>query len=340
MIPRISLTKIILQAKKIMTTFNGFWHGPPLGLLRSACLNSFIANGHNFRLYTYQNYDGIPDGVELKDANSIIKEEDILWYPNPSSRTKKDLGPFSDIFRFKLLNEQGGWWSDTDAICLSSNISDVQEAWCQENPKWLANSIGTSQLCLEKGGKLSAELYRRAQEISKAPLEKRESLGPILLRQTIVDLGLELDNNADASRFYPYTWYEMFKLWLPEYCQEVISRTSNSLFLPIYQSMPTYAGLDLLHLPPKGSYLYEFLNANKGKHSLQGLEIYDAKHVRNAFRKYFECNYQWSVAVLEDLCGPNITKELNIKAPRVTTRIKQRLRGILGKVRSGILPSI
>jgi hypothetical protein len=325
-----------------MATFKGFWHGPPLGLLRSACLNSFISKGHRFHLYTYQQYEDIPSGVELKDANSIIKEEDILWYHNPISGSKKDLGPFSDLFRFKLLNEQGGWWSDTDAICLRSDISDLQEAWCQEHPKWYSDSVGTSQLCLQKGGILATELYRRAQEVSKAPLEKRESLGPLLLGQTIFDLGLEKDHNADASLFYPYTWLEMFKLWLPEYCQEIASKTSSSLFLPIYQSMPTYAGLDLLHLPPKGSYLYEFLNANRGKYSLDSYEIYEAQDVRNAFKKYFEDNYNWAVAQIEDLCGPEITATLNIKPPRVglITRIKQRLRGILGKFRSGVLATI
>lgn len=317
-----------------MATFKGFWHGPPLGLLRHACLNSFIAKGHHFHLYTYQDYAEIPSGVEVKDANEIIPKSNILWYHNQSTGNRFDLGPFSDLFRFKLLSEKGGWWSDTDAICLRSDISDSQESWCQEHSKWYTDCVGTSQLCLRKDGQLALELYNRALEVSKSPLERRESLGPLLLARTIDDLGLKKNYNAIPSQFYPYTWLEMFKLWLPEYKQEVDLKISQSFFLPIYQSMPACAGLDLLRLPPEGSYLHCFLSSFKEKSSPENGNVYDAKEVRDAFRTYFVDNSSWAISQIEDLCGPDILGDFNLKPPieSPADRVKRITRRALNKI--------
>src|SRR6476660_7068055 len=102
------------------TVFQGFWHGPPLGPLRQACLNSFVRMGHRFELYTYGPLP-VPAGVVLKEAEKIIPLAEVFYYENPRTGSK-DLGPFSDLFRFKLLSERGGWWSDVDTICLSPDI--------------------------------------------------------------------------------------------------------------------------------------------------------------------------------------------------------------------------
>src|SRR5215204_5484879 len=127
-----------------MALFQGFWHGPPLTGLLQVCLSSFIEQGHSFHLYVYAPVEA-PKGIELKNANEVIPQSELLWYNNPQT-DKPDLGPFSDLFRFKLLSTRGGWWSDVDTLCLSSSILMVPRAWARECPEYHPRAVGTSQI--------------------------------------------------------------------------------------------------------------------------------------------------------------------------------------------------
>lgn len=332
-----------------MATFKGFWHGPQLGLLRIACLNSFLNKGHKFQLYTYKHFEGIPTGVEVMDANKILPEKSILWYENYENKSC-DLGPFSDLFRLKMLCEQGGWWCDVDTMCLSSNIPDAGESWSQEFSGLEAecisndttryfldtNIVANGQVRLQKASPLAKELYQRANEINQAPLQQRESMGPKLWTQVIADLGLEKSQNGSPSLFYPIKWLETFKLWLPEFCDEVTARTKDSYFIPIYQSCALHADIDLLRLPPKGSYLYEFLSANRGDHPFDHMPIHDADEVREKFKGYLIKNSDWIYPCLEDFCGPRIFKKLNLRRRSRRSSIKLHLKRAIKRLISPI----
>jgi hypothetical protein len=85
-----------LRARKLnpwrQTLFQGFWHGPSLGVFRRACLRSFIELGHQFHLYSHEPVD-VPAGVVLMDANEVIPFEEMFYYWDPM-KERDDLGPF------------------------------------------------------------------------------------------------------------------------------------------------------------------------------------------------------------------------------------------------------
>jgi hypothetical protein len=81
--------------------------------MEQLCIRSFLANGHGFDLYVYRPVDGAPPGMALRDANEILPESRIFRYSNRDS-----VAGFANYFRYKLLLERGGWWVDTDVICL------------------------------------------------------------------------------------------------------------------------------------------------------------------------------------------------------------------------------
>lgn len=84
-------------------------------------LHSFVSCGHRFILWTYRPLkQQLPDGVECRDASEIIPEERIFRYRKPSQfgHGKGSPAGFSDVFRYKLLYEHGGWWADMDVSCL------------------------------------------------------------------------------------------------------------------------------------------------------------------------------------------------------------------------------
>jgi hypothetical protein len=89
----------------------GFWTGP-FTTMELLCVKSFMANGHEFHLYSYGPIDGVPDGVVLKDAREIVPESEVTTF--------RCVQQFSDFFRIALLLRKGGWSSDLDNVCLKS----------------------------------------------------------------------------------------------------------------------------------------------------------------------------------------------------------------------------
>lgn len=62
----------------------------------------------------------MPSGTVLKNADEILPAQAIFRYEtgNQFGHGKGSLAGFSDIFRYKLLYEYGGWWTDMDITCL------------------------------------------------------------------------------------------------------------------------------------------------------------------------------------------------------------------------------
>ena len=85
-------------------------HGVPLTTMEQLCMKSFMANGHEFHLYLYNPIGGVPNGVVLKDAREIVPQTIVKCF--------NYLAQFSDLFRYTLVLKKGGWWVDTDFVCL------------------------------------------------------------------------------------------------------------------------------------------------------------------------------------------------------------------------------
>lgn len=86
-------------------------------------MHSYLANGHEFHLYTYaKKIKNLPEGVIIKDANEIVPYS-AIFRDNFNSTTA-----FADWFRFKLLYERGGWWVDLDTVCLQP--LEMKQKYC------------------------------------------------------------------------------------------------------------------------------------------------------------------------------------------------------------------
>src|SRR5258708_21072872 len=89
------------------------WIGDRLSAMEKLAIKSFLCQGQAFHLYVYQQPESIPEGTTVRDANEILPAASIFKYSGHES-----YAGFSDYFRFKLLLERGGWWVDTDVVCL------------------------------------------------------------------------------------------------------------------------------------------------------------------------------------------------------------------------------
>lgn len=91
----------------------GLWIGTALSTMERLSIASFIRQGHPYHLYVYEDVGNVPTGTVVKDGNEILPASAIFQY----RRTKSYAG-FANFFRYKLLLDKGGWWVDTDVICL------------------------------------------------------------------------------------------------------------------------------------------------------------------------------------------------------------------------------
>lgn len=89
------------------------WIGGELSTLEQLSLQSFVDNGHRVHLYTYEEVAGVPEEVSVKDGSEILSADNIFTYNEYDSPSG-----FSNVFRYKLLLEKGGFWVDTDVVCL------------------------------------------------------------------------------------------------------------------------------------------------------------------------------------------------------------------------------
>lgn len=106
-----------------MEIANFFWDGE-LTKLEKSCIKSFVDNGFEVKLWSYNNLQ--VDGAESCDANKILNRDATIsfYHDDFNGKTKKQssLAAFSDIFRIIVINKTGGgWWFDTDCFCLKTS---------------------------------------------------------------------------------------------------------------------------------------------------------------------------------------------------------------------------
>ena len=87
------------------------WVGSELSRMEYYSILSFLKLGYDFHLYTYEKVKNIPKGTTVLNGNKIMKKSEIF-------KLKDTYLPFADIFRYKMLYENGGYWTDLDMIAI------------------------------------------------------------------------------------------------------------------------------------------------------------------------------------------------------------------------------
>lgn len=145
---------------------NGLWIGRQLSDIELLTINSFLHHGHTFTIWTYEDIDNVPNQVIVKDANEIIGKDKVFKYPEDSKLKwgKGSYAGFSDIFRYKLLYEKGGWWVDMDLTCLKP--FDFEDEYFFRS-HWKYKVVGNAMKC-PKGSRLMLDCYNQSREEVRA----------------------------------------------------------------------------------------------------------------------------------------------------------------------------
>ena len=230
-----------------------FWHGSTLGFMEYVCISSFVKHGFEVRVFSYNDLV-LPDSVILMDASEILPFSDLSKYTQAG--ISHNLAAFSDAFRYQVIKKKGGWWFDSDVICLvdSGPFSAIIDK------KSIKISLGYESPVLINGAVLYIDNHIVLQKI----LDELESvgtefewgdIGPKLITRVINNL--QLTHLVDPS-FYYYAIYEDYqRLYDPKclkWCQEMVGK---SFALHLWNDLMRRYKIPKNIMPPAGSFLHK-----------------------------------------------------------------------------------
>ena len=181
-----------------------FWSNAPLSEMSRLSLQSMVRQGHPVKLYTYDNVAAmqarVPPGVMVVDAGSLVPGA-IYQHAVLNSEIRY----FSDIFRYAVLHEFGGWWLDTDIVLVKPLDFGREHVF---SAQW--SGVENGHVCVgdvmraPKGSLHMANLY--ALSLQRLFSEKRVeygAVGPLLLSEYLLVMG---DDELKSSILPPTTF--------------------------------------------------------------------------------------------------------------------------------------
>jgi hypothetical protein len=253
---------------------NFFWIGE-LTIYEIFCINSFLKNGFKVNLWSYE--DGFNKNIFDNNNNlNILYAGEIVdlnvLYKFKQDSQKYSISSFTNLFRYKLLKQNYGWWFDSDCLCLK-NVSYFEE---------LANHkefvLGREED--KKYGTLvnGSVMYLRDDQMIDWFIDYIENklkddnvnfywgeIGPNLITKKLKDDDKYFDTE-ETNIFYPID-ASSFELMFSnnkknvDYLETI---TENSYVIHLWNEMTRRHFINKNKLPPKNSFLYKkFLDIKK-----------------------------------------------------------------------------
>ncbi|HEY2414343.1 MAG TPA: capsular polysaccharide synthesis protein [Pirellulaceae bacterium] len=183
-----------------LPVINALWIGQ-LSPVERLCLGSFASQGHPVHLYAYEEIENLPAGITLQDAAQILPRS--LIFKNQLGKGKGSLAAFSDLFRFKLMLDRGGWWVDADIFCLKPFDFTTPYVFGFEGA-----GVASGVIKMPRGCGLAERCFDLARRVDPATIVWIELVK--ILDAAIRDLRL-LDYVLPQHTFSPIDWREIPK---------------------------------------------------------------------------------------------------------------------------------
>jgi hypothetical protein len=237
--------------------FQSFWWGQPLSPYEWLSLKSFVDFGHRFDLYSFAPDIAVPAEVRVRDAAELIGQAEFFVYE--SGFGKGSPAAFANLFRYKLLAERGGWWVDTDVVCLSGSIPDYPRFVSRQDDGFVNNAV----MRFEPRHPVMLRCLELAME--KGRSVRWGDTGPLLLTEVMRDLG-ETQDIFTASVCYPIHHADALDVLRPSMLDGATARSSGSQFVHLWNETLSHAGVRKTYLPPRGSLLRQLVE----RHRIEG----------------------------------------------------------------------
>ncbi len=168
-----------------MERIQSLWVGSELSVMERLSLTSFLANGHPYHLFVYDDVKHVPSGAIVEDANAVLPASMIFKYRDVDS-----YAGFANYFRYKLLLERGGWWVDTDTVCLWPFDFEEDYVFASEITDWGAEVITSGVIKAPAGSPLMEFAWETCLSKDPQKIQWGET-GPRLMQKAVAKFHLE-----------------------------------------------------------------------------------------------------------------------------------------------------
>jgi len=231
---------------KPMVSFATFWAGRRVSAYEAACMASFVRHDYRYVVYTYDDIENLPPGVERADASDVADPGDMKRF---IIRGTPNLTHFSDLFRYRLLQRTDHVWVDTDMMLLRPLPVPFSYLLAREDNRTLNNAI----MRLERGSPELIELIQRTEQLRDRELAWGAT-GPQLL--TRIFRGKELYRQAPPERFFPIHYDDFWKMFLPEFSEKCEALSLNASTVHLWNNRIVMLGVWKRYAPPVDSFLW------------------------------------------------------------------------------------
>ena len=229
---------------KARDRFSTCWIGGRLLPLAHVCINSFVAHAFDVDLYTYGPVHDAPEGIALRDAESILPRRE-LFIAHGGVETS------TEFFAYRLLHDVGGWVFDNDVLCNSFDVPDAEVVFAEE----IAGKINNAVLRFPKGHAAIRDLLAYVATVDPATAPWGTT-GPLALTKIFGGHPALHGRKLPMETIYPLHWKDAPKVLFPEFTDEVLERTARSPFIHLWGSALREIAFDFTRSRPlPGSYL-------------------------------------------------------------------------------------
>jgi hypothetical protein len=192
---------------------SSFWHGAALSNIELLCISSFLKSGVQYCLYLYEPPANLPRGVIVKDASEIIDRSRLFTYRAGTFNVGSVAG-FSNLLRYTLIYERGGWWTDTDVCYVNGFASESPEMFFTEPSQGGEFRVASALFKSPPGSAVLRGCLDRFAEKDVTQIVHGET-GPSLLTSSILACP-KPPEVLPADKVFPASWWEYERLFFDE----------------------------------------------------------------------------------------------------------------------------
>ena len=139
------------------------------------------------RVFSYDPRLDLPPGVRLEDARAICPDETLTR--RYTANGKPSIATFADMFRYRMIQETGYCWVDTDVLCLRKPSFGEGFVFCRQADAVGTGLVNNAVLRLPPAHPALAELAATAE--AAIDIDRRwGAIGPFLLTPVLIKYGL------------------------------------------------------------------------------------------------------------------------------------------------------
>ena len=184
-------------------------------------INSFLMSGYRYEIFSYSPLANIPKNCINRDACDIM-QFDPLFVVTKGTYGKLNHAVFADLFRYEMLYRLGGWWADTDVICLGQ-LSKEDFFLQPERDIFGRSRVNNCLIRMPPRSPLMEICLKKCRHINVSNMEWGDT-GPRLITQATIDLNLD-HLIAQEKLYNPVNFTEFHKLFEPGFvnsCWKII----------------------------------------------------------------------------------------------------------------------